>query len=242
MNVSDYTDQDFLNKYRKSPISNPYIAYPKIIELLGNVQSKKILDLGCGGGDLTRLLANHGAIVDAVDISEPWIEICKKELAYIKNITTYQGDAANLPMIENASFDAVVMNMVLLNVDSKTRLENAFKEVSRVLKPGGSFIFTDLHPLCVMIPDTLTEQQSYCEGFSYFEDGAKFKSKVLLADGSTSIEFVDLHWSLETYSQLINDVGLFIYRIIEPRPIANAPELFNDYQLPEYILFHCKKL
>ena len=241
MKVSDYTNKEFLEKYKKAPISHPYIVFPKILELVGRIEGKKILDLGGGSGDLSRLLANKGAIVDCVDVSKEWVEICKKDNLDVKNLNCYQSNASDLKLIKDSTFDIVIMNMVLLNIDSKQKLEKTFKEVSRILKKEGSFIFTDLHPLCLMIPKSLTEQQSYLNDFSYFKDGSRFKSKVILSDSSTSIEFIDMHWTLETYTKLINDNGMYIFRIVEAQPIKNSPKIFNDYKMPEHILFYCKK-
>lgn len=239
--MSDYTNKEFLEKYKKTPISHPYIIFPKILELIGEIKEKKVLDLGCGAGDLSRLLINKGAIVDAVDISKEWVEICRKDNANIKNINCYQSDSSELKSIKDYTFDIVIMNMVLLNIDSKIKLEKTFREVSRILKNNGIFIFTDLHPLCLMIPKTLTEQQTYLDNFSYFRDGSKFKSKILLADGSTNIEITDIHYTLETYTKLINDNKMYIYRIIEAQPIKNAPKIFENYKIPEHIIFYCKK-
>ena len=240
--VSDFTDKEFVNKYQKSPISHPYVVFPRLIEVLGSIKGKKILDLGCGTGDLSRILAKNGAIVDAVDLSQECVERCKQNNTDMKNITTSRADASELKNIKSSTFDFVVMNMVFLNVNSKVKLEKSFKEVARVLKKEGIFVFTDLHPLALMIPKTLTEEQQYLEGFSYFKDATLYTSKVLLADGTTSITFTDIHWTLETYTTFINNNGLYIYRIIEPYPINGAPKLFNNYKLPEHIMFVCKKL
>jgi len=241
MKLSNFNDKEFIEKYNIKPISHPHIIFPKLLDLLGKIEGKKILDLGCGFGNFSRMLAEKGAIVDCVDISEEMIKSCKEYSKNINNIKCQICDSSNLKIFNDNSFDAVVMNMVFLSIDSKEKVEKTFHEVSRILKKGGVFLFTDLHPLCIMIPKTLTEEQNLLDGFSYFKDNSVYKSKVILSDNSTSIEFIDSHWTLETYTKFINDSGMYIYRIIEPQPISSAPNIFKDYKLPEYILFYCKK-
>jgi len=133
------------------------------------------------------------------------------------------------------------MNMVLLNVPTKEKVQQIFKEVSRVLKKSGELVFTDLNPIGLMIEKTTAETQTYLPGFSYFKDGSKFKSRVLLTDGS-EIEFVDLHWTLETYTCCLSDAEMYLYRIIEPQPVKEAPAVLKDYGIPEHIILVCRKL
>ncbi|MBU4266715.1 MAG: class I SAM-dependent methyltransferase [Candidatus Altiarchaeales archaeon] len=241
MEVSDYKNPEFLERYKKTPLLHPFVVFPSLLDIFGDVENKKILDLGCGSGDFAQLLAERGADVVGVDISEKWIEICKKEHANAQNLNFFVADGSNLEQLADESFDFVVMNMVLLNVPTKEKVQQIFKEVSRVLKKSGELVFTDLNPLGLMIEKTTAETQTYLPGFSYFKDGSKFKSKVLLTDGS-EIEFVDLHWTLETYTCCLSDAEMYLYRIIEPQPVKEAPAVLKDYGIPEHIILVCRKL
>ena len=93
-----------------------------------------------------------------------------------------------------------------------------------------------------MIGPTSTKVSGKVPNFSYFDEGAKFKSLYLLSDYSC-IGFVDSHWSLEFYSGLLNKNGMVIEKILEPRPVGMDPrKRFKDYKIPEYIIFKCRKL
>ncbi len=240
MKVSEYHEEDFLKRYAKLPILNPYVAYPKIMEITGDVRGKRIMDLGCGSGALSALLAEKGAYVEGVDVSREWIEICKKEYGKTKNPNFTVSDGTELDAFDSENFDYVVMNMVLLNVPSSEKVKKIFSEVARVLKKGGKMIFSDLHPICLAVKRTSTEEQRYGDDFSYFHDGAEYHSKVMLSDGSL-IEFSDIHWTLESYSKWISDAGMCIKRIAEPEPVDGSPFPLDDYPLPEYIIFVCEK-
>ena len=219
-------------------MADKYAQRPAILKLLEDISKKTILDLGCGSGKFSQILANKGAKVDAADISEEWI---KKAKSKFKEVNFFTADSSNLNMIKDNTYDIVLMKLVFLNIKDKEKVEKTFHEVSRVLKNGGDFIFTDLHPLCLMIKDTGTERQNHLENFSYFKDGSQFKSDVLMSDEKTRMQFTDTHWTLNTYTRLINESDLVINQIIEPEPIKESPEAIKNTKVPEFIIFHCKK-
>ena len=240
MEVSTYTDNEFLEKYKKTPLLHPYVVFPALQKAMGDIKNKRILDLGCGAGDLSHALSEQGAEVMGIDISENWIDICKKEYSDQKNLEFLVADGSDLNQLTDSSFDFVVMNMVLLNVPEIDKVQKIFKEVSRILKESGQLIFSDLHPLALMIQNTSCESQTYLPGFSYFKDGSEYISKVKLTDGS-EIEFGDIHWTLETYTRFLSDSNMRVCRIIEPRPVKEAPPFLKDYKIPEHIIFVCDK-
>ncbi len=242
MNISDFKDKEFVKQFKKSSLAHEFLVFPELLKIIGNIKEKKVLDLGCGVGDFSRKLAEADADVDAIDYSEECIRVCKEKNRHFSNVNCILGDASNLDMIKDNKYDFVVMNMVTINITSKEKLRNSFKEASRVLKKNGQFVFSDLHPICLMIPKTATEEQEYLPGFSYFQDESKYKSKVVLGNVSEQVKFIDMHWTLETYTKFLEEAGMYIYRIIEPHPIEAAPEIFKNYKIPEHIIFQCKKL
>jgi ubiquinone/menaquinone biosynthesis C-methylase UbiE len=241
MKVSTYTERKFLQKYQEKVGAHMYVPFQKIIELLKPISGKKILDIGSGSGELAFELAKKGGQVTGVDISKKWIDYCNAEYKN-SQITFVRGDAAKRLPFKFNSFDAVVMNMVLLNVSTWSEVEAIFKEIARVLKPNGVLIFSDLHPLCIMSADVPpTRSQTYSKNFSYFKKGAGYTAKVLLGGGK-KMEFHNKHWPLEDYTDVLNKNGLCIYKIAEPTYSKNAPKILQKFKVPEYILFGCKKL
>jgi SAM-dependent methyltransferase len=241
MKISEYENKHFLEKYSKTPILHSFVVFPALLRILGNIKNMRILDLGCGSGDFSVAMAKKGANVYGVDISKEWIDICKSKYSNIKNVDFLVADSSNLKKFSKNYFDFVVVNMVFLNISNKNKLKKTFYEISRILKKSGKFIFTDLHPICLMTPKTLAEEQFYLKGFSYFKDGLKYKSKVLLSDNS-KIEFVDIHWTLETYTDFLRNAKMYIDKITEPTPIKKSPKIFRNFKTPSHIIFICKKL
>ncbi len=96
----------------------------------------EVLDVGCGAGFLSNELGSHGFKVTGVDLSEESLSVAKK---FDKsNSVSYQvADAYKLPF-SDAQFDVVTAMDFLEHVENP---ELAIKEFSRVIKPGGIFIF-----------------------------------------------------------------------------------------------------
>jgi 2-polyprenyl-3-methyl-5-hydroxy-6-metoxy-1,4-benzoquinol methylase len=88
-----------------------------ILSKMGDIQGKRILDLGCGYGESAVYFAKKGAVVSACDISPNFVDLAKK-LAEMHN-TSIQADACPSEALPypDASFDYVFANGVLHHVD-----------------------------------------------------------------------------------------------------------------------------
>jgi ubiquinone/menaquinone biosynthesis C-methylase UbiE len=242
MTISTYSDEEFLGKYEERARIHRLVPFGKTLELLGEIKDKSILDLGCGTGDFSEMMFSAGAKVTGVDISEKWINLCKKRYAdkLGDRLNFEVGTGADLKF-GDGSFDALIMIAVLLNVDTIEEVESFFKNISRVLKKGGTFIFSDLNPILIMTSEVKNRYIKLAPGFSYFEDGAQYTAGIKLKNGE-SIEFTNRHWTLETYSRLLEKYGFHIIMISEPTYGKDAPEELQNYPIPEYILLKCQKI
>ena len=109
--------------------------------LLKDVNNKKVLDICCGYGFTSVLLAKRGAVVNSIDISPKMIELTQKNAAFNavnKNINAEKMSAQAMTFEDNM-FDYVVGFGAIhhLNIDI------AGREISRVLRPGGRAIFIE---------------------------------------------------------------------------------------------------
>ncbi len=113
-------------------------------KLLINVKGKKILDLGCGTGRHAIFLAKKGAVVIGIDFSSEMLREAKKNAKRSRvKINFKKRDITKKLPFKNNSFDIVLCSLVFNHIKN---LAPIFKEVSRILKPSGVFIFSDLHP------------------------------------------------------------------------------------------------
>jgi 2-polyprenyl-6-hydroxyphenyl methylase/3-demethylubiquinone-9 3-methyltransferase len=118
----------------EAKLKNPWIAN-EIQTHLGN-ESLDILDIGCGGGFLTNYLALRNHKVSGLDLSPSSLAVAKNA-DESKSVNYVLGDAYELPFADQA-FSVVTCMDFLEHVDEPERV---VREASRVLKPGGLFIF-----------------------------------------------------------------------------------------------------
>jgi len=104
----------------------------------------RVLDLACGWGLLSRDLADRGATVTGVELSEPLLEKARGiENREPRGIRYLYGDASTLGWWDNQPFDGVVCNMALMDIDD---LDATVGTIGTVLRPGGWFNISLLHP------------------------------------------------------------------------------------------------
>lgn len=135
-------DWEHIFKTKGKVFLQPQEDMKKIVSLLKKEKVKRVLDLGCGSGRHTVLLAKMGFEVHATDISKKGSELTKKWLdennliAELKEASCYE----KLPFDDNY-FDAVVSIQVIHhNYHDKIRF--CISEIERVLKPGGIIFIT----------------------------------------------------------------------------------------------------
>ncbi len=142
-----------LNKDWLTPVYDPLIrllmreqTFKQRLVTLANLQpGDQLLDLGCGTGTLTIMLqfSQPLAVITGLDGDERILEIARKkaEQAGVNRISWQEGFAFELPFPES-TFDLVVSSLMThhLTLENKRR---TFREVHRVLKPGGRFFIAD---------------------------------------------------------------------------------------------------
>jgi ubiquinone/menaquinone biosynthesis C-methylase UbiE len=103
------------------------------------IEGKRILDLGCGSGRTSARLHAMAAEYLGLDYSARMISACRErypDLAFI------QGNATELSMFGNASFDFVMFSYNGIDTMSHGNRLKVLREVRRVLRPEGSFAFS----------------------------------------------------------------------------------------------------
>ena len=105
-----------------------------------NLSNQKVLDLGCGYGCYTDYFQSVGADVLGVDGSSTMIEIAKNRYT---DCSFAVCDITEPLPFEQESFDLVFCNQVLMDIEN---IEQVFSECFKVLKPGGTFYWSIVHP------------------------------------------------------------------------------------------------
>jgi ubiquinone/menaquinone biosynthesis C-methylase UbiE len=173
---------------------------PLLADLLRNVRGLWVLSLACGQDRDARLLADLGAMVVGVDVSSRLLMYARRfEQSHPRHIQYVLDDAQGLHELDDASFDVVVCYMALMDMPN---LEAAITAVARVMRPGGRFVASVVHPCYA----------PHLQGIdSYLVDGPYRKTA-----GPAWLPPHAYHRSLSTYVNVLAAAGLSITRLAEP--------------------------
>jgi ubiquinone/menaquinone biosynthesis C-methylase UbiE len=232
--------------------------FPSAEALMGEVRGQRIGDLACGQGRVARHLADQGAQVVAVDISEKLLEIARRhEAAEPRGITYLHADIQLLSSVEGTSlakggagvnesvgsgleagsFDGVVCHMALMDIPN---LEAALQTVARILRPGGWFVFEIIHPC---FNSARSGEQATPEGMirtvaGYFTEGYWRSETRTGPPGKVG----SYHRTLSTYVNALTEAGLTIERIAEPRLTGSHAERRPVWtEVPAALAARCRK-
>jgi ubiquinone/menaquinone biosynthesis C-methylase UbiE len=218
------------------------ILNPALLGLLPPVKGKRVLDAGCGEGYLSRMLAQAGASVVAVDYSEKMLEIARARTPGAAAIEYRHGNFEKLSFLCARSFDIVVSNVVLQDLAG---YEAAIGEAYRVLRPGGFFILAILHP-CFSTP---------VRGWVIDDAGEKLHWKVdryfdetvfeLQWPAGTAEPILQYHRTLASYFCALRQTGFTVDALAEARPsqdmLARHPEYRDDLRMCHFLIFTAVK-
>ena len=171
--------------------------------LLGDVAGKRVLDVGCGAAQTTRWLAGHGAVAVGFDLSFAQLRLGLAE----PRVPLVRADAEALPF-GDATFDVACSAYGALPFVADSA--RVMREVARVLKPGGRWVFSVTHPIRWCFPDDpgqagLTVSTSYFDRTPYVEE----------REDGTAL-YVEHH---RTFGDRVRDVvraGLTVVDVVEP--------------------------
>jgi SAM-dependent methyltransferase len=100
-----------------------------------------VLEVGCGIGRLTRVLAARAASVKAIDVSPRMLEAARKHNTWLDNVDWILGDGSSLARIDTATVDACVSHVVFQHIPDPAITVGYVVEIGRVLRPCGWAVF-----------------------------------------------------------------------------------------------------
>ena len=204
-------------------------------ELAGRV---KVLDLGCGDGQIARALAAQGADVLGVDQTQLHIDVAIERGG---GPTYLLGGATQIPAPDN-SFDAVVACLVFEHID---QMDEAMTEVARVLKPQGQFSFFLNHPLLQTPGSGWIDDHIIDPPEQYWRIGPYLVETESIEEVEKDVYIRFIHRPLSRYINALIANGMTIERMVEPSPpagfVARAPEYALAHTVPRLLYLRSTK-
>ena len=96
-----------------------------------------VVEIGCGVGRLTRVIAERAAAVKALDVSAEMLSIAQNENSTLTNVDWILGDGVSLAGIDDGLADAVVSHVVFQHIPDPQITLGYIREVGRALRSGG---------------------------------------------------------------------------------------------------------
>ncbi len=171
--------------------------------------AQRVLDVGCGEGQVARRLARHGAAVVGVDLSLSQVRVAHERGG---SGLFVQARAEQLPCMTGA-FDAVLVCLALEHVDP---FEPAINEIARVLVPGGRFLLLLTHPLLQAPGSGWVDNEG--SGEKYWRVGSYLRDDVAIDEVAPGVRFEFAHRPLSRYVHVMGEAGLLIEDMVEPPP------------------------
>ena len=187
------------------------VILPNLLRMAKIAKGERVLDLGCGEGFFARELAKAGATVTGADIAKELIAQARK-----KGGAEYFAAPANkLAFAKDGEFDAVICVLALQNIED---LAGTLKEVRRVLKKGGRFIFVLNHPAFRVLKRSSwgwdeTAQIQYRRVDGYLSSAKIFVDMHPGAPKATRT--ISYHRSLQEFFKAVGGAGLTVSRLEE---------------------------
>ena len=231
----------------KGDINREWVIDPALFEMAGDVRNLRVLDAGCGNGYLSRVLAKRGAHVTGVDLSSKLLKEAKaQETRAPLGIGFLQRDLARLTSIADNSFDLVVANVVLQDV---RRLDEAVKEIARVLKPRGRFLFSITHPSFDVPPSHWVREPEDTERPEErpFMSVDRYFDRVSLTWAPRGLPPVlGFHRPLRDFTDALFEAGLVMLRLEEPIPLPEAlrthyRQFADQVRVPNFLIVEARK-
>ena len=198
----------------------------------------RVLDVGCGDGQVSRLATRLGA--DVIGIDPTWNCV---SVAHDRGGATFaRAAAAQLPFA-NASFDAVVACLVFEHIRD---VDSAIAEVARVLQPGGRFCFFLNHPLLQTPNSGWIDDQFLDPPEQYWRIGSYLVEDETLEEVEKDVFIPFIHRPLSRYVNALAGNGLVVQRMEEPAPppgfLAKAAEYAAASTIPRLLYLRTRKL
>lgn len=198
-------------------------------ELVGR---HKVLDLGCGDGQIARALAAQGSDVLGVDPTQLHIDIAIERGGGPRYLL---GGATDIPADDN-SFDAVVACLVFEHID---QMDEAMTEVARVLKPEGQFSFFLNHPLLQTPGSGWIDDHIIDPPEQYWRIGPYLVETESIEEVEKDVYIRFIHRPLSRYVNALIANGMTLERMVEPSPpagfLARAPEYALAHTVPRLL-------
>jgi len=209
-------------------ISYHRVLVPTLLDLIALSYVGRIVDLGCGTGRITELLADRAGEVVGVDVSSESIRMAKERCrcANVRFVAASIEEFSTIP--EVGQFDLAVANMVLMDVPD---LSASLDAIASLVRPGGTFVFTITHPCFWPMYAGYAQEPWYRYESETMVEGL-FAVSLSELDAPTT----HVHRPLNAYLNSLSTRGFVPVELREPFPEKAIESLYPErWRFPRFL-------
>lgn len=201
---------------------------PVMLAECGDLQGKAVLDLGCGEGRFSRLLAARGARPCGIDTIARMVQAAVDAGGPDERYLIAAGE--QLPF-DSQTFDIVVVYLTLVDI---TAFRAAIEEAARVLCPGGRFIIANVSNLTSSAGNPVVDEHGH---FLYYAVDRYLEERPLMLEFG-GVRVRNWHRPLAAYMDAYLSAGLILRRYLEPEPqdasLRSNPRYESWFRVPAF--------
>ncbi len=227
----------------KKMISATRVTAKHIIAELESLKGKKVYEIACGNGFLARQIAGKAKEIRASDVSPTLIDFAKHKYES-KNIAYEVRDAIDFTGIPKNHYDAVIIHQGIFYINDLDKLAQG---IYAILKPGGTLIFSNMHPLMYVADlDTLPKLKlkTVLEKYRLYLKNRKILVNKTWHVGK-DIKPASYHQFKRPFSYYVNTFakhGLPTIKIVEPSTITMIKNKILKSPIPSALIVKCRKV
>ena len=195
----------------------------------------KILDIGAGAGEYSFYFAHKGYKVSAIELTDANIKAFRAKMTDSDSIDLVQGNAVDLSMYEDNSFDIVLLFGPLYHLHSENDRQRCISEAKRVCKKNGMIFFSFICNDMVIITE-LGYDKDYLSGNTYDHDTFKVE------------DFPFVFFTADSCRKMLEDVGIEIKHEVASDGFSELMDekinALDDESYAQYLKYHfyiCEK-
>ncbi|MFW5889837.1 MAG: class I SAM-dependent methyltransferase [Marinilabiliaceae bacterium] len=176
------------------PPSEAQLAFVK--KETGGWENKRILEAGCGTGNLARMLTRQGAKVEGIDLDGEMIGKAREKSGGMQNVQFRQLDILDVDEVWPASYfhSIVSFGNTLVHLSGLSEMASFFEKARKLLKPGGRLLVQIIHYDRILdqkiegLPTIENEHIRFERFYDFVENGSKINFRTVLTVKATGDE------------------------------------------------------